>query len=177
MLWEWMSWWMRSNREMTQMSSCSKCKPSCQRVSKHCGDFCSTPLKTQAAKWEDQDLLQFEGRLETSSAQEAVEQTGLKLAVWNHRACWAWKRKHRKAESSETVYLSFLHGPSYQSIAAPPRWLICFIFLPTPSQGSYPYFTVRRPEWRCWVICPVALEVSVADQGMKLNFPMPQANS
>lgn len=27
------------------------------------------------------------------------------------------------------------------------------------------------------MICPVALGVSVADQGMRLNFPMPQANS
>lgn len=92
-----MSWWMRSNREMTQMSSCSKCKPSCQRVSKHCGDFCSTPLKTQAANWEDQDLLQFEGRLETSSAQEAVEQTGLKLQ------CEITEHAERGRESTEKL--------------------------------------------------------------------------
>lgn len=146
------------------------------------GDFCSPPWKhrLQTGKITTFGNLReglWVGILETSSAQEVVEQTRLKLAVWNHRACRVWKRKHQKAESFETVYLSFLHGPSYHSITAPPRWLICFIFLPTPSQGSYPCFTVRRPKWRCWVICPMALGVSVADQGMKLNFPMPQANS
>jgi len=28
----------------------------------------------------------------------------------------------KKAEGFETVYLSFLHGPSYRSMAAPPGW-------------------------------------------------------
>lgn len=143
--------------------------------------FLLTPLKTQGTSWKDLDLLLIEGRpviwAGNLSSSGSCEQIGLKLAAWNHRTRRVWKRKHLKAESSETVYLSFFRGPCYHSIAAPPRWLICFIFLPTPSQGSYPYFTVRRPKWRCWVICPVALGVSVADQGMKLNFPMPQANS
>lgn len=43
--------------------------------------FLLIPLETLAVNWEDQDLLQFERRLETSGAQEALEQTGLKLAV------------------------------------------------------------------------------------------------
>lgn len=75
-LWGWLLWSMRSNWEMKQMSSCSKCKPSCLWVSKHRGDFCSPPWKHGAQTGKITTFCNLrEGLwfgLETSSAQEAV---------------------------------------------------------------------------------------------------------
>lgn len=99
MHWGWMLWSMRSNWEMTQMSSCSKWKPSlCQNpveISAH-------PLENTSCKLGRSQRFAVWGKAcdlgLVTNAQETIEQTGLKLVVWNHRACRVWKRKHKKPE-------------------------------------------------------------------------------
>lgn len=122
----------------------------------------------------------FEGRpvIWTGSFQYfgSCEQTRPTLAAWNHWVRQVQKGKHQKSWGLWNCLSKFLAWPLLSQHGSTSRMVRRLSSCQHPHRVPIPIL-VRRPLCRRWVICPMALGVSVADQGMKLSFPMPWANS